>query len=168
MPVVSIRAALPLAVAALHLTIPAVAVSADAPAKAGNVLSLGGKGKPTGKLLTRNELRECLAQEVRIRALNNEAAALQQGLDNDKAEIGQRAEALKQSIETLDRTSKEAVDAYNAKAVEREQLIDTYNAKLPAFNSKADALHAEQQSFASNCADRPYDEGDFFAIKRGK
>lgn len=165
MSLISMKAALRLLAVAVVLVSPA-AMSADAPKK-GNVLSLG-QGKPVGKLLTRNELRACLAQEVRVRDLNKEAIALQQSLDGDKAEIGRRTDELRQSLEMLDRTSEEAVSSYKAKSAEHDQLIDAYNAKLPTFNAKADALNAEREAFAKDCADRPYDEGDFFAIKRGK
>lgn len=168
MSVLSRRAALPLAAAALVVfSAAASAAEPTQPAKKGNVLSLG-QGKPTGKLLTRNELRECLAQEVRVKTLGDEAVALQSSLDQDKVEIGKSGEELKQARETLDRTSKEAVDAFNARGAEHDQRVDAYNAKLPTYNTKVQALQDERANFAKNCAERPYDEGDYFAIKRGK
>lgn len=161
-------AGLPLAAAALVVF--SVAAQAAEPAQAtkkGNVLSLG-QGKTTGKLLTRNELRECLSQEVRVKALSDEAVALQSALDADKAEITKRGEELHSALDTLDRTSQDAIDAYKAKGAEQDQRIDAYNAKLPTYNTRVQAMQEERTNFVKNCADRPYDEGDYFAIKRGK
>jgi hypothetical protein len=162
-------AGLPLVAAALvAFSLAAHAADTAQPKKGGNVLSLGGQGKPTGKLLTRNELRECLAQERRVKAMNEEMKALQAELDNDNAEIGRKGEELKQAIATVDRTSQEAIDLVKAKAAEQDQRVDAYNAKLPPFNAKVQTVEGERATFAKNCADRPYDEGDYFAIQRGK
>ncbi|WP_140635596.1 hypothetical protein [Methylibium rhizosphaerae] len=155
-------------VAALAVFCVAAQAADPAQAKKGHVLSLGGQGKGGGKLLTRNELRECLAQEVRVKAMSEEAVTLQRAIDTDKSEIAKHAEELKLALETLDRTSKEAVDAFNAKGAEQERRIDAYNERLPAFNAKVEAMQGERAAFVTNCADRPYDEGDYFAIKRGK
>jgi hypothetical protein len=167
MSVLSRCAGLPLAAAALVALSFAAQAADPTPPRKGNVLSLG-QNKATGKLLTRNELRECLAQEVRVKAMSEEAVALQRAVETDKTEIARHAEELKGTLETLDRTSKEAVDAFNARGAEQERRIDAYNQRLPAFNAKVEAMQAERADFLKNCADRPYDEGDYFAIKRGK
>lgn len=160
-------AGLPLAVAALVVFSVVQAAEPAQPTRKGNVLSLG-QGKTTGKLLTRNELRECLAQEVRVKALSDEAVALQSALDADKVEITKRGEELKSALGTLDRTSQDAIDTYKAKGAEQDQRIEAYNAKLPSYNTKVQAMQEERTNFVKNCADRPYDEGDYFAIQRGK
>lgn len=161
-------AGLPLVAAALAALSLTAQAGDPAPSKKGNVLSLGGQGKGGGKLLTRDELRECLAQEKRLKTMNEEIRSLQADLDGDTAEIGKRAEELKQAIATVDRTSQEAVDAVKAKAAEQDQRVDAYNAKLGPFNVKAQAVENERAAFSSNCHDRPYSEIDYFAIQRGK
>jgi hypothetical protein len=168
MSVLSRCAGLPLAAAAL-VVLSFTAQAADpAQPKKGNVLSLGGQGKGGGKLLTRDELRECLAQEKRLKTMNEEIRSLQAELDSDTAEIGRRDAELKQAIATVDRTSQEAVDVVKAKAAEQDQRVDAYNAKLGPFNAKAQAVESERAAFTGNCHDRPYSEIDYFAIQRGK
>ena len=51
---------------------------------------------------------------------------------------------------------------------QRETLIDAYNAALPAFNAQAKAYQERHANWQRDCADRPYDEADYFAIQRGK
>jgi uncharacterized protein involved in exopolysaccharide biosynthesis len=127
-----------------------------------------GKGKAAGPLLTRAELRECLAQAGRIRSLGEEAGKLQATLNADQAEIARLDAARKDKLATLDRTSPEAVQAYNAEGEAFDQRIDAYNARTPAFNAKVDALQAERDAFAKACDNRNYDEKDEIAIKNGK
>jgi uncharacterized protein involved in exopolysaccharide biosynthesis len=127
-----------------------------------------GKGKAAGPLLTRAELRECLAQAGRIRSLGEEAGQLQAVLNADQAEINRLNAARKDTLATLDRTNPEAVQAYNAEGAALDQRIDAYNARTPSFNAKVDALQAERDTFAKACDNRNYDEKDEIAIKNGK
>lgn len=156
-----------LVAAPLHAADPAPA------SRKGNVLSING-GKPTGKLLTREQLRSCLKQQAALKE--------QSALDADKAEIARldgelaRAEeALAAERATVDATNAAAVDAFNAKLhhngaqkQQRNQRVADYNAKLPTYNEKAGALQTAEQSFKADCADKAYDEIDYFAIQRGK
>jgi hypothetical protein len=127
-----------------------------------------GKGKADGPLLTRAQLRECLAQQGRVRTMSEATMKLQTALDADKAEITRLGTVLTDKLAALDRTSAEAVQAYNAEALARDQLIDAYNARTPEFNTKVDALQTERDAFTKNCENRNYDEDDEFAIKAGK
>ena len=127
------------------------------------------KAKSGGKLMTRAELRECIAQEDKVAALNKEAVAEQKALDAQKADITSRGEALQQEQAALDKTKPDAVNAYNAKVIERNQLMDDYSAKLPAFNAKVDAITAERKSYTQSCGNRSYDEDMYNSIrKKGK
>jgi len=143
------------------------AAAADNAAKKGNVLSLG-KGQPTGKLLTRDQLRSCLKQQTDLKARNEGAAKTQAQLDADKAEIKLTEDQLRTERETVDTKNAEAVAAFNAKLKQREAMIDAYNAKLPPFNEQAKTLQADADAWKNDCGNRPYDEGDYFAIQRGK
>jgi hypothetical protein len=127
-----------------------------------------GKGKADGPLLTRAQLRECLAQQGRVRAMSEATLKLQTALDAEKADITRLGAALTDKRAALDRTSADAVQAYNAEALARDQLIDAYNTRTPEFNTKVDALQAERDAFTKNCENRNYDEEDEFAIKAGK
>ena len=127
-----------------------------------------GKGKPGGLLLTPAQLRDCLARQDRVHAGSDETAKQQASLAADRAEIDRRGAALKDQLATLDRTSAEAVAAYNEQAQERDRLVDTYEAAVPAFNARVEALKAEQAAFAKACENRRYDEADELAIRKGK
>ena len=127
-----------------------------------------GKGKASGPILTRTELRACLAQQDRVRAQNEAAAREREVLDKEKAELVQQGDALKEQLAALDRSSQEAVDKYNAQAAERDQRIDAFEARMPAFNEKLQAFANEREAFARRCDNRRYDELDEIAIRKGK
>lgn len=169
-----------LAVAALAAAAPALQAADPAPRK-GNILSISG-GKPTGKLLTRDQLRGCLKQQAALKEQGADAAKAQAALDADKAEIARldgeiaRSEgAVAAERATVDVTNEAAVTAFNAKLQqqaaqreERDKRVEGYNAKLAPFNGQAQALNTAEQAWKTDCADRAYDEADFFAIQRGK
>lgn len=149
------------------LPLSAVAQSSPAPAKKGNVLTLG-KGQGKGALLTRDQLRACLKEQAEIKTAGADAVKAQSEVDAKKAEVDKVTEALQAQRATLDATNEAAVNEFNAKVREREALIDGYNAALPAFNTMAKAYQERQANWQRDCADRPYDEADYFAIQRGK
>ncbi|HMC16064.1 MAG TPA: hypothetical protein VKI18_10555 [Albitalea sp.] len=127
-----------------------------------------GKPKPGSLLLSRAELRECLAQKERIRVQSEEMQKQQDQLARDKEEIVRLGAELKDKLAALDRSSQEAVDQYNVEAAARDKLIDAYEAATPGFNAKVDVLTAQRDAFAKACGNRRYDEKDELAIQRGK
>jgi hypothetical protein len=127
-----------------------------------------GKGKASGPVMTRAELRECMAQMASVRSLNDEAATLQTALAKEQAEIAALDAARKDKRAALDLTSAEAVDAFNAEGKALDERIDAYNARTPPFNAKVEALQAARIAFAKGCDNRNYDEKDEAAIKSGK
>jgi len=165
------------ACAAVHAADPAP----PAAAKKGNVLNLGG-GKGTGKLLTRDQLRQCLTRQTELKQQDAEAAKGQAALDADKAaiasldtELAAQASALQADRATVDLKDPAAVNAFNAKVSQREALegqrnqrVADYNARLAPFNAQVQAVNQTRQGWQADCADRSYDEADYFAIQRGK
>ena len=127
-----------------------------------------GKPKPGSLLLSRNELRECLAQKERIRVQSDEMVKQQTQFTRNKDEIVRRGAELKDKLAALDRSSQEAVDQYNVEAAERDKLIEAYEAATPGFNARVDALTAQREAFVKSCDNRRYDEKDELAIQRGK
>jgi hypothetical protein len=127
-----------------------------------------GKGKPSGPLLTRAQLRECLAQQERVRVQTEETVKLQAGLERDKAEIARLGVSLKEQLAALDRSNAEAVDAHNTQAQAHDKMIDDYEARVPQFNAKVESLQAQRAGFTKGCENRRYDEVDEIAIKNGK
>ena len=143
------------------LLMASAALAADKPASFG-------KGKASGPLLTRAALRECLAQVPRMRSLSEDIAKAQAAMNDEQAEIAKLDATHKDRLSTLDRTSAEAVNTYNAEGQGLDQRIDAYNARTPAFNAQVAALQTEREAFAKNCENRNYDENDEAAIKNGK
>ena len=127
-----------------------------------------GSGKAGGAYLTRDQLRACLAQQGRVAQQDGELQKEQAALAGSKAEIARSGDALKDKLDTLDRTSAEAVAAYNDQAQARDKQIDDYQARVGAFNIRVDALKAEREAFGKGCENRRYFEEDEIAIKKGK
>jgi predicted nucleic acid-binding Zn-ribbon protein len=137
--------------------------AADKPKEA----SFGG-GKGSGAFLTRNQLRDCMAQQAKVKQTQADMVALQDKLAADKAEIGKTGETLKADLEALDRTNPEAVSAYNERAVARDKRIDEYQQQVDQFNARVDPVRAERDAFSKACENRRYFEDDEIAIRKGK
>ena len=127
-----------------------------------------GKGKATGPLLSRAQLRECMAQQERMRVMTEEAVALQTQFNAEKADLAQQGVVLKDELAVLDRTNVQAVDQYNAKAAARDKAIDTFEAGIEAYNKRVKRLTIEREIFVGGCENRRYDEKDEVAIQQGK
>jgi uncharacterized membrane-anchored protein len=153
---------------ALLPTQSAQAQKAKEPAKEPVKESSFGKGKATGPLLTRAQLRECMAQQERMRVMTEEAVALQTQFNAEKTELAERGIALKDELAVLDRTNAQAVEQYNAKAAARDKAIDAFEAGTEAYNKRVKRLTIEREIFVSGCENRRYDEKDEIAIQQGK
>ena len=127
-----------------------------------------GKGKATGPLLTRAQLRECMAQQERMRVMTEEAVALQTQFNAEKSYLAQQGVVLKDELAVLDRTNVQAVEQYNAKAAARDRAIDTFEAGTEAYNKRVKRLTMEREIFVGGCENRRYDEKDEIAIQQGK
>jgi hypothetical protein len=128
----------------------------------------GAKGQASGALLTREQLRACMAQQARIRHAGDDIARDRAAMDIEKAALVTSGADLRDKLAALDRSSQEAVDAYNAEAAERDKRIDEFEPRLAAFNVRAEALGAERAAFAKACENRRFDERDEIAIRKGK
>ncbi len=106
----------------------AATLSASVSSAAEEKLKLGifGNGKGSGPLLTRAELRECFGIQERVRSGSETAGAEREQLEKDKAELVRQGTELKAQLETLDRTSQEAIDEYKARALARDRAIDEF------------------------------------------
>lgn len=157
----------------------AAQTGASAPqAKRGNTLGFG-TDKGGGKLLSRAELRECLARKPQLAAESDAMAREQAELDARKAELAGRqaelaadAELLRGQEARIDRASQAAVDEHNRRVGEIEQRVarlerdsEAYNTSLPDFNRRADAHAQAQTQWNATCAGRPYSDADLGAVQ---
>jgi len=127
-----------------------------------------GGGKGGGAFLTKNQLRDCMTQQVKVKQTNADMLAQQEKLNADKAEIAKTGETLKADLEAIDRTSADAVNAYNERAVARDKKIDEYQQQVDQFNSRVDTVRTEREAFSKACENRRYFEDDETAIRKGK
>ena len=127
-----------------------------------------GKGKASGAFLTREQLRACIAQQTRLAQQDAELQKEQAALAATKAEIASSGDALKLELAALDRTSADAVTAYNERAAARDKSIDDYEARVPGFNERVEAARVEREAFGKGCDNRRYFEDDEIAIRKGK
>ncbi|MEP6739290.1 MAG: hypothetical protein ABJA61_02860 [Caldimonas sp.] len=123
---------------------------------------------PPGSLLTTAQLRDCVTQKDLLHKQTDAALKDKADIAADKAEIERSGTALNELTAALDRTSAEAVDAYNAKVDVRDKLIDSYQAKVTAYNKEAEDVKATKEAYEKSCVDRRYDERDLKDLQRKK
>jgi hypothetical protein len=114
------------------------------------------------------QLRDCVAQEQRKTKATDAALKAKAEIAADKAEIDRSGTALAQESGTLDRTSEDAVDAFNAKVDERNKRIEAYEAKVAAYNKDTEAIQTMDEAYNKSCANRRYDDRDLADIQRKK
>lgn len=146
------------------------AVLPSAAAAANDKLRLGvfGNGKPVGPLLSRTELRECLALRGRIKSGNEAATADREQLEKEKAELLRQGEELKAQFAALDGSSVEAIEQYRERALARDKAIDAFEARTSEFNGRVTRLSEDRAGFSQRCDNRRFDELDEIAIRNGK
>ena len=123
---------------------------------------------PKTPLLTQEQLRDCLAQKDKVAKETEAVVKSRAEVDAQKAEIDSSGKALADEGTTLDRTSQDAVTAYNAKVVERNAKVDAYRAKADAYNVEADRVLATKDAYEKACANRRYDDRDLNDIQKKK
>ena len=128
------------------------------------------KAAPAKKapVLTKEELRACMATKDRLAQQRDEVTQMQADLETEGQELRTTGEQLKEQLTTLDRTNAEAVEKHVEVNNAREKRIDAYEAKVGAYNAKVDALKTDKESYAKGCENRRFDEADEIAIKKGK
>lgn len=119
--------------------------TSKAPAKAEGK-TLGGKGMPSGKMLTRDELRQCLKRLDDINAGTKPIETQRAGLDAERVELSKAGDALKVEREEIDRRLA-AVREWEARVRAHRDAIEAYNRKsatlAEAPKDKKEALQAE-------------------------
>jgi hypothetical protein len=119
-------------------------------------------------ILTPAQLRECVTQKEKLGKDTDAALKAKAAMDADKAQIDRSGKALEDEATTLDRTSADAVAAYNVKVGERNGLIEAYQAKVASYNTQAENVLAAKDAYEKACADRRYDDRDLLDIQRKK
>jgi hypothetical protein len=140
----------------------AAMVAALAPAAAADPVL--GNGPARGKPLNLAQLRACLEIQERLESQGAAMQKLQSELDTARADFQRFDAELQAERAALDRGSKAAVDAYNARLDERRRRVADYEARTPALAETVAVYNALRQELGADCDDRPYDEDDYAAI----
>jgi hypothetical protein len=130
------------------------------------------KSQPVKKsgdaILTPEQLRDCLEKQTRRDKATDAALRTKADVAAAKAAIDRSGNALSEEATSLDRTSEDAVNAYNAKVDERNKQIEAYEAKVAAYNKEAESVQALSDAYAQTCSNRRYDDRDLGDIQRKK
>ena len=123
---------------------------------------------PKTALLTPAQLRDCMAQKDKLEKDTDAAVKSKAAVAAQKAEIDSTGKALEEEATTLDRTSEDAVAAFNAKVIERNGKVDVYRAKAEAYNVEAEGVLAAKDAYEKACANRRFDERDLNDLQKKK
>jgi chromosome segregation ATPase len=134
--------------------------AADPPAKK--------DAKAAGPMLTKEQLRNCIAQREKVSAEAAELKTEQAAVATQKEQIERSGNELKSKIDSVDRTKAEEVAAYNEAVQARDKQIDAYQSRTSAFNARVDANQAAHSAFTEGCSNKRFLDDDEAAIKKGK
>ena len=123
---------------------------------------------PKTPILTPAQLSDCLARKDKLAKDTDAAVKAKAAVTADKAEIDSTGKALEEEATTLDRTSEDAVAAYNAKILARNAKVETFRAKAEAYNVEAENVLAAKDAYEKACANRRYDERDLNDLQKKK
>jgi chromosome segregation ATPase len=101
-------------------------------AETGKVLSLGKKSAPSGKVMSREELRACLKQQSELAKRQPEINQQQAALKREREELSQIDQTLKAERASFDQTSK-AVAEINERTKALSAKVDDFNTRYAAF-----------------------------------
>ncbi len=119
-------------------------------------------------LLTREELRACMAAQTKMHEQREELTKLQGQLTAEKEDIVRTGSELKEQLAALDRTNREAIVAYTEANAARDKRIDAFELSSTAYNDKVQASETADAAYKKDCENRRFDEKDETAIKKGK
>ena len=123
--------------------------------------------RPIEPLLTREELRSCMALQARNRQLAQDARENQVRLTARAGRTHATRRCIAGDAATLDRTSEEAVAAYNGRVADRALRVGELERAVASFNQMAGAHEQGRVAYARDCENRKFDEKDEKAILSG-
>ncbi len=128
----------------------------------------GGPPKANNRVMSKNELRACVGQQIRMQTQLAEAEKNREELAVERRLLEAQGAALNDERAGVDRTNPEAVAAFVAKAQSHDKKVEDFQARVPLFNAKVDAVQAEKDAYTKACEGRRYLEDDLNDIKAGK
>lgn len=122
----------------------------------------------SGPVLSREQLRICVAQQNNINAEGEILDASESVLQLKATEIENLEAMITRMRPLVDQYSQQSVNSFNALIVKHQELVAVYNGVLPKYNTKLEQFEARQNSFNSKCAGHAYYDSDMQAVLAGK
>lgn len=120
--------------------------------------------KPIEPLLTKDQLRACMAQRKSNQERAAEVTRMQDEVLAEKDALIRGAETLKTELATLDRSNADAVNSYNDRASARTRQVADFENKVNEFNAKVLAFDSGRAAYGRDCENRKFDEKDEKAL----
>ncbi len=120
--------------------------------------------KPIEPLLSRDELRACMARQKHNKEQADKVTRLQSEVQAEKQELQRGGEAMKAELASLDRSNAEAVKAYNDRSAARNQRIAEFEKRIDEFNASVNAFDEGRAVYGRDCENRKFDEKDEKAL----
>ena len=108
-----------------------------------------------------------MALQASNRQVAQDARQAQARLTAEQDELKQLGEVLQADLSTLDRTSADAVTAYNARVADRSRRVAELQGAVAGFNQLAGTHEEGRLRYARDCENRKFDERDEKAILGG-
>lgn len=116
--------------------------------------------------LTRDELRQCMAQEDLLQQRKRAQDAERLQIARENTEVSRAGQQLAADMQRTDTHDFSRVDGYNARAAAHEARLASLNARVERFNADVAQLNTEGSRHLAQCATRSYDAADREAILR--
>ena len=110
-------------------------------------------GHYQGKVLSRQELKECVLRQDKIDDTQTEANELKAKISNALNENSRKIETKRLHV---DQHSQESVDSFNEGLAGYQQMVENYNDLLPSYNKIAHQINSNIEEFNAKCGDRVY------------
>ncbi len=121
-----------------------------------------------GPVLTRDQLRQCVAQQEAINKEGDEVDLLQSRLNQSEADLNALEESIKRQEAMVDRYSQQSVDNFNMLIERHRRQVERHNANLGYANARVDKVNRAVERFNAECGDRAYYDSDMRAVLAGK
>lgn len=120
-----------------------------------------------GTVLTRDQLRQCVAEQNWIEKSEAEVDRIQSSISSSENAITRLEAEIKIREPQVDRYSEESVNSFNVLIDRHRNLVDAHNAKLPNANIRIEQMNAAIQRFNAKCANHAYYDSDMRAVLSG-
>lgn len=121
------------------------------------------------QMLTRGELRECMARDEAMSSRRDAVERQRAMNDAEAAEISEAGRALAEELRRTDFANPAAVAAYNARSAEHNRRVEAHNRRIAELNARTALLNGDSADLDARCA-RPYSpyDRDIILMERGR